>query len=906
MQRMMIEGWYNLYRVLPNLPSTKDTIPSRYATKPTPIQAIERRLENSYIEPKPIPASEERAELQDLTDALKTPPTVRVKRITESLRIVKQHIDKTYWSMKSELKTRENELFALFQQLYVNEDKQVVQQAKCSMLYCTGAASIKVHTKCATIVKSVQDRIATRMSGLEVFLPLVINIPPYIMKHTVMLRELWNSLFVEYYSETDRASAQALSEAIRTMLRTLLHEVSDANFVPPLTFAVRLNLDTYRSDLAYMMLEEVGQMFADALENGRKPSSVIVAMLENSRIPVRPLLQVYGQLAKQKSGTLERSMFLELFGNKLNLSQWLKQHNVTPEEVDQFARLIVIGMYKSRPADSVVSPSRSADQTEQDVQFSEMLLTHLEILASINFPDNFGKLVQHTLNAYSQWPTLPPTMLLQLLNVLRSRANLPNLRLSMEETGLRQAHRQFAEANCTEPVLSFEVLEFVLVAVTEHFARQRDSVYPWSGMYKRHGAYVEVIGMLLGLLSHSFVAHGMQENQIRAVQERLLPAVYRMFEPWVIPYGADTPVPQLGSPSSNHPSPKESSNRHAKNDKAQWMFGVLLQTVHYALEKVFVTYADTDHGSQILLHFLHWYVEWFVDTRIMISQLYIFNTLVLDLPWERLRPSEMLIERMHYLLEHHSPECHELLACVFVRCSWTAAVESGPLPVWLQRTHAATLAVCVRLAYEPVVRSEAKVRAAMVRLLQYFAELSWESLHVAELTPALDWFVMTGDAGSMLRSTKAPCHELDDALIRYLEVVAGMRFNAGNRLVPGGMQLLKRKLHISVVVRILMNAGRASVDKVLANVRPQLAAAVQQLLRSIGAVLEGIPPDQDTGPDSLRVIEARSLMAELVTSIKKWQTESTLGYVMVECCLISCVIYSVYLNTILKSNKQFS
>ncbi|XP_050075973.1 ectopic P granules protein 5 homolog [Anopheles maculipalpis] len=878
--RMMIEGWHNLYRVLPHHSSAKDKTVCGATIKLPPTQAIKRRLENSYTDPLPIPVSEHRTELKDLADALKTPPMGRVKRITECVRIIKQHIDKTYLPMKNELKIRQNELFELYQQLYVNEDMETEHQVKCNMLICSGAATIMVRSKCVAIDTKINTCIEARLVALEAFLNQMINVPPYIMKHTIMLRELGNSLFMDYCSEIDRASAQTLNEAIRAMIRTLLHEVSDANFEPPLTFAVRLGLDTYRSDFFNIMLEEVGQIFAGALEDGRKPSSVIVAMLENSHIPVRPLMKVYGQLVKQKSGNLERSIFVDLFGNKLHLSKWLKQqHSITPDEVDQFASLIMLGMYKSRPADSV-GPPRSVDQTELDVQFSHILLSHLEIFASYQFPDNFGKMVQHTLNAYSQWPTLPPTMLLRLLNVLRSRANLPDLQISMEDSALCQAHRQFAEVNCTEPVLSFEVLELVIVTVTEHFARQRDIAYPWNGMYKRHGAYVEVLGMLLGLLSHSFLTTGMQDNRIRAVQEHLLPAVYRMFEPWVIPYDAETPVLQQGRFSSNHPSsPKESSNRHANNDNAKWMFSVLLQTVEYALEKVLVAYADTDHGSQILLYFLHWYVEWFVNARIMISALYVLNTLVLDLPWDRLQPSEMLIERMHFLFEHHTPECHELLACVFVRCNWTMGAEHGPLPVWLQRTHAATLAICVRLAYEPVIRSDVKVRAAMVQLLQYFAGLTWESLHVAELTPALDWFVMTGDASSMLRTTKAPCRELDDALIRFLEVVAGMRINEANRLVPGGMQLLKRKLHISVIVRMLMNAGRVSGGgKEVENVRLQLSGAFKQLLTAISAVLEGLPQQQQhMGTDNPRDIEARAMMAELLTSIKKWQTESTLS-----------------------------
>lgn len=136
-------------------------------------------------------------------------------------------------------------------------------------------------------------------------------------------------------------------------------------------------------------------------------------------------------------------------------------------------------------------------------------------MASSKFPDNFGKLLQHTINAYSQWPTLPPVMLLRLLNVLRSRAHhLPDLCLGMAEDALHQAHRQFAEANCTEPVLGPELLHHLLVAVTEHFVRQRDGAYPWNGMYRRHGAYIEVLGMLLGMFAHSLLAAGMRDNRI--------------------------------------------------------------------------------------------------------------------------------------------------------------------------------------------------------------------------------------------------------------------------------------------------------------------------------------------------------------------------------------------------------
>ncbi|XP_040172933.1 ectopic P granules protein 5 homolog [Anopheles arabiensis] len=884
LHRLMVERWYALYRVHPAQPLKAQPSEGPAAGKPAlaPVEAIQRRLANAYTDPLPVPVVEVRGELQDLRDALAKPAAVRVRRITESLRIVRQHIDKTYWTTKAELEQRRDELFELYRQLYVNEDRQVVKQAKCSVLYCAGAATVKVHTKCATLDKTVQERIDARLRGLEAFLQMAINIPPYIAHHTILLRELWNSLFVDYCAETDQTAVQSLNAIIRTMLRTLLHEVSDANFVPPLTFAVRLSLETYRSELSKLMFEEVGQLFADALEAGHKPSSVIVALLEDGRIPCRPLLQVYGQLVKQKTGSLELTLFVDMFGSKLDLSRWLKEHDVAPDELDQFAKLIVIGLYKARPADTV-SPVRSDEQAEQDEKFADILISHLVTLASSKFPDNFGKLLQHTINAYSQWPTLPPVMLLRLLNVLRSRAHhLPELYLGMAEDALHQAHRQFAAANCTEPVLGPELLHHLLVAVTEHFVRQRDAAYPWSGMYRRHGAYIEVLGMLLGMFAHSLLAAGMRDNRIGCVHDNLLPAVYRMFEPWIVPYGADVHAharPGGYSPTTPYGrtamAPVIDTARHCNNDKAKWMFGVLLHCVEYAIEQVREAYADTDHCSQILLYFLHWYLEWFVDPRIMISALYVYNTLVLDLPWERLLPSELLLERMHALLEHHSPECHELLACVFVRCRWFGE-PFDPLPCWIRRTHAPTLAICVRLAYEPVVRSEERTRTAMVRLLHHFARLVWMPMHVAELTPALDWFVMTADAGFLLREPKVPHRELDDALMLLLEIVTGMRCNEANQLVPGGMYLLKRKLYIGVVVRMLMNAGRAA-SKVTSG-KPQLTAAVLRLVASIAGVLAQLPDECGTGcTDCPRLLEARALMTELLTSVKKWQTENTLS-----------------------------
>lgn len=392
----MVERWYALYRVHPAQPLKAQPSEGTAAGKPalTPVEAIQRRLANAYTDPLPVPVVEVRGEQQDLRDALAKPAAVRVRRITESLRIVRQHIDKTYWTTKAELEQRRDELFELYRQLYVNEDRQLVKQAKCSVLYCAGAATVKVHTKCATLDKTVQERIDARLRGLEAFLQMAINIPPYIVHHTILLRELWNSLFVDYCAETDQTAVQSLNAIIRTMLRTLLHEVSDANFVPPLTFAVRLSLETYRSELSKLMFEEVGQLFADALETGHKPSSVIVALLEDGRIPCRPLLQVYGQLVKQKTGSLERTLFVNMFGSKvravgtdatcgltltriyyslaqLDLSRWLKEHDVAPDELDQFAKLIVIGLYKARPADTV-SPVRSDEQAEQDEKFADV------------------------------------------------------------------------------------------------------------------------------------------------------------------------------------------------------------------------------------------------------------------------------------------------------------------------------------------------------------------------------------------------------------------------------------------------------------------------------------------------------------------------------------------------------
>uniref|UniRef100_A0A182PNT3 Uncharacterized protein n=1 Tax=Anopheles epiroticus TaxID=199890 RepID=A0A182PNT3_9DIPT len=871
LHRLMVERWYNLYRVIPNQSRAVDSpLPDKQVF--SPVHAIQRRLDNAYTKPVPAPILELSGELQELRDALAKPATVRVKRIAESLRIVKQHIDKTHWQTKAGLDQRRDELFELYRQLYVNEDKQIVKQAKCSVVYCAGAASVRVHTKCATVDKTVQERIQARLHGLESFLQQAITIPPYIAHHTILLRELWNSLFIDYCSETDQTTVQTLNGVIRTMLRTLLHEVSDANFVAPLTFAVRLSLDTYRSDLSKLMFEEVGQLFADALEEGRKPSKVIVALLEDCRIASRPLLQVYSQLVKQKTGSLERSLFVEMFSKKLDLSRWLKEHDVTPDVIDQFAKLIVIGVYKSRPIDSV-SPVRSDEQAELDESFTDLLISHLTILASRQFPDNFGKLLQHTLNAYSQWPSLPPLMLLRLLNVLRARALLPDLHLGMQENALRQAHRQFAESNCASPVLSLEVLNYLMVTVSEHFVRQRDSAYPWNGMYKRHGSYIEVLGMQFGMFAHSLLATGMNDNRIEFVRDNLLPNVYRMFEPWVVPHGAD--IRTTISYTNAVTPPVVEPSRHFNNEKAKWMFNTMLQSVEYAIEKVSEGYSDTDHCSHILLYFLNWYLEWFVAPRVMISALYVYNTLVLDLPWELLKPSEMLLERLHSMLEHHSPECHELLACLFVRCCWKGE-RFDPLPTWLRRTHAPTLAICVRLAYEPVVRSEEKIRSAMVRLLQYFARLVWLPLHVAELTPTMDWFVMTADAGVMLRLPKVPHRELDDALIELLETVSGMRFNEANQPVPGGMYLLKRKLYISVVVRMLMNAARASSK--MANAKPQLTVAIQRLLRLIADVLARVPAESATGSGSLTppLLEASAMMTELMTSVKKWQTENTL------------------------------
>uniref|UniRef100_A0A182QSS9 Uncharacterized protein n=1 Tax=Anopheles farauti TaxID=69004 RepID=A0A182QSS9_9DIPT len=864
LHRTMAERWYNLYRVKQSAPREPNVSASKPAATLAPMDAIRRRLDSCYTDPLPPPLPEPRADLQELRHALQQPPMSRVKRITESLRVLKQHIDKTHWSVKAELDQRKHELYELYRQLYVNEDKQVVRQARCSVLYCAGAATIKVHTKQASVDRIADERIDARLRSLEAFLQLAVAIPPYVVQHAILLRELWNSLFVDYCSETEQATVQALNAANRAMLRTLLHEVSDANFVPPLTYAVRLSLDTYRSDLSKLMFEEVSQLFAGALAEGRKPSNVIGALLEDSRIPARPLLHVYGQLVRQASGGLERELFVEMFGNKLDLCEWLKGHDVLPDEVDQFAKLIVVGLYKTRPLDSV-SPVRTDEQAELDERFAEMLTCHLVAFATHKFPEHYGKLLQHVLNAYSQWPTLPPPLLLRLLNVLRARAHLSELRFGMDEAGLRAAQREFAEANATTaPVIGCEVLEHLMVALTEHFLRQCDGAFAWSGIYKRHGAYVEVIGMLLGMVSSSYLSAGMAEHGIECVHDRLLPTIYRLYEPWIVPYGA------RGSTS-----PSESA-RHFNNDKAKWMFGtVLLGTVEHALDTVNRSCADSHHASRILLHLLNWYLEWFLDQRILISALYVFNTLLLDLPWEQLHPSELLIERMHSMLEHHSPDCHEFLACVFVRCRWTDE-PTMPAPGWLQRTHAATLAICVRLAYEPVVRSEAKPRAAMVRILQHFTRLGWTSVHAAEIVPALDWFVMTADASIVLRTPKVPHRELDDALIELLEVVAGLRFNEANPLLTGSVHLAKRKLYIGVTGRMLMNAGRGASGKA-AHVKPLLTAAIQRLLRSILAMMSSVAESDDESDGwNERSNEARAMLGELLVSVRKWQTEAAL------------------------------
>uniref|UniRef100_A0AAG5DM92 Uncharacterized protein n=1 Tax=Anopheles atroparvus TaxID=41427 RepID=A0AAG5DM92_ANOAO len=784
--------------------------------------------------------------------AMMMPYKKRVEHILTLLHIIDDHTQRRYWPTIKEFCRLKNALFTKTKLLYTNEKQLVREGVKCLFL-CNGEGLVHIRVEVATRSAHVGQQLEGYRRDFPSTVEAAIYLPPLIMCHIAMVKMLWGSFFTDSKQQplSEREERHRLPE-LRNLLQSVF-KLLRANSADHMKFTVAHMIQRCLSPtLCPFGYDVVLELFTTTCAENQEPPSVVLEAINSNEIPVGSMQKLYSLLTGRPR-TLERALFVRLFGEKFNFATWLCNQQVSPEEISQFLEHITVPL--------LTSDCQSIGSDEDNFSFFQVLTSHMVTLAHYNFPSHFCKVLQLMLGSLSTGNVVPTTMLLELVTSLRDRLDLPALSLDMEGAAVREAHRQFALANVTiaqqvlQPTMTLHVLE----TIANHFADQRLVAGPLAGLYQQHKMCVEELMLLLGTVAHAFI---IQNTNGRFFQfDIILPKTFSMFEPWLVPYCVE-------NSQSNVP---DAISQPWTTDCEAWV-PRMIQTLLHAIVTAIESFGSNS-TSAVLRQVFDWYVSHFNSPLVMHNLLVELHQQLLWLPWEKLLPSSNLVVCFNNVLQRFVPECHQFIGAVFLRCRWVG-IDSAWLdadPLQGAKTRAMLLLLCVKLGLEPSIRAHKLSSQAMVSVLQDIAGLPWHSLDVFGLEAALDWYTLTTDSSVVLRSPTSPDRELDAAILDLLEIACAMTSNEANPLRAGRCETEKRGLFIRTTVRQLVQVATATKKTVaIFNVKKQVGQAVQQLFDMIGYLLEASPDGEDLLQDlsETRLHDARGMLTTMVLGIR--------------------------------------
>lgn len=250
----------------------------------------------------------------------------------------------------------------------------------------------------------------------------------------------------------------------------------------------------------------------------------------------------------------------------------------------------------------------------------------------------------------------------------------------------------------------------------------------------------------------------------RLVVTGIWPSLCDMFSPWLFPYYPQH-MPNLPANwirQFNTPILLPWSELYSQY--SQMLLHSFINCIQFMLD----TFPACD---LILSNIFYWYETNFGNVSVPRHVLLPTNASIIQLPWNRLKPTLQNINGFHRLLQQvnassyfdtfdisnetchillqYLPDCHSFLGHVFLRVTWTPWLYSN-IHQWDYATRnrilSTMLLMFVKLSYEPHVRENSH----LLTLLQESISFPWYMLDYQDIDGIFEWYVMSTEPSSIL------------------------------------------------------------------------------------------------------------------------------------------------------------
>lgn len=283
-----------------------------------------------------------------------------------------------------------------------------------------------------------------------------------------------------------------------------------------------------------------------------------------------------------------------------------------------------------------------------------------------DFPEHYGEVLLIVLKGCSE-NKLMPSILLELLNTIYKLANCPEIDANSDIGKIKEDILSFAT---NQQLFSYRELYETTTLFARHFQQERLQ-HGLHGLYPIHKEYCQSISIIFETFGHSLIVSAVHANPgalsdncmlfslnhlfnplkklfciflLFPVVEWIWPSICDMFSPWLFPYYPQH-MPNLPANwirQFNTPILLPWSELYSKY--SQMLLHSFINCIQFMLD----TFPACD---LILSNIFCWYETNFGNVSVPRHVLLPTNASIIQLPWNRLKPTPLNITGFHRLLQ---------------------------------------------------------------------------------------------------------------------------------------------------------------------------------------------------------------------------------------------------------------
>ncbi|KAI5698317.1 hypothetical protein M8J75_005068 [Diaphorina citri] len=786
-----------------------------------------------------------------------------------------------------ETKSLNEQYKSLLRTLYMDVKNEVVLNAACDVdttsasqneryLNCAGPAVIRIRVNESKLNTSVEHILKQNRMECECLLKgLMIAPPNTISLSTIYIHNFINVLIKEY-NEVKLIGDYKLIHTIKQTSICLFYEFLDIYIHHDYIYLPIVHIfNQYVDSLAQVFIRDTEDECYHLLKLMLHHSSKLYEMLHKHFHPLhsstRKYIEMYDLLVCINNLNEEKIPGIVLYNllNKFNLNLWLNNKKPKLSERTQIINLIINALSNIQTQDNDTGTRQVDDKYGIHLTYRK----HLVYMLTYEFPEHYGEILNALLK-FSENESLHCDVWYDFINVLLyGEAAVDNIvqggdgpkqyvRSGLAVSMLRELTRRYA---VEQHALSLYELQGTASLLGSHFTKERLQ-YGLYGLYPKYKTYGEVIGILLGLLSHALIVQTLYQCKglvADKLSEQLWPTLVSVYSPWILPYLTS----QLTEPTASWIQQLTDDRSILQpwveadiQDASRMVLG-FVETMKFMLEML-------PASTNIYSFIWQFYTAHFTHSSMKEHVLGVIHSHLIHLQWIKFLPNLYDLELMLKLVDQYLPACHTFLSQVFIQIQWNNVIQKyHQSDATSTKIHCTLLHLLIKLSNEPSIRQSNKITPLLLEAQGY----SWHLVDAQWYEQVSNWFVMSYEPHVMLQSNiGTPITSLDVAALDLLQVAAGYVKNVATYHPTTSR---KRQIFVRACVRMTLQLA-TRYKNIVQSQQADVKQSICNMIDKVETIIES------SVPDHLQVYESGLLLSELLCLLN--QSNSLLGSLSLE------------------------